>query len=132
MELGIKSEIEFLTTEKISAKTLGSGDIDVLATPAIIVFCEKAAKECVRGWLEDGETTVGTSISLNHISPTPIGMKVRCIATLIDQDRRNLKFKVEAYDEVSLIATGEHSRFIVNTDKFMDKANSKGAVKTDK
>ncbi len=132
MELGIKSEIEFLVTERISAKTLGSGDVDVLATPAITVFFEKAAKECVRGWLEDGETTVGTNINVNHISPTPIGMKVRCIATLIGQDKRNLKFKVEAYDEVSLIATGEHSRFIVNYDKFMDKANSKGSVKADK
>ena len=128
MELGIKSEIEFLVTERISAKTLGSGDVDVLATPAIAVFFEKAAKECVRGWLEDGETTVGTNININHISPTPIGMKVRCIATLIDQDRRNLKFKVEAYDEISLIATGEHSRFIVNVDKFLEKANTKKTI----
>ena len=92
MELGIKSEIEFLVTERISATTLGSGDVDVLATPVIAVFFEKAAKECVRGWLEDGETTVGTNINVNHISPTPIGMKVRCIATLISQDKRNLKF----------------------------------------
>ena len=128
MELGIKSEIEFLVTERISAKTLGSGDVDVLATPVIAVFFEKAAKECVRGWLEDGETTVGTNINVNHISPTPIGMKVRCIATLISQDKRNLKFKVEAYDEVSLVATGEHSRVIVNYDKFLDKANSKKTI----
>ena len=128
MELGIKNEIEFLVTERISAKTLGSGDVDVLATPVIAVFFEKAAKECVRGWLEDGETTVGTNINVNHISPTPIGMKVRCIATLIDQDKRNLKFKVEAYDEVSLVATGEHSRVIVNYDKFLDKANSKKTI----
>ena len=128
MELGIKSEIEFLVTERISAKTLGSGDVDVLATPIIAVFFEKAAKECVRGWLEDGETTVGTNINVNHISPTPIGMKVRSIATLISQDKRNLKFKVEAYDEVSLVATGEHSRVIVNYDKFLDKANSKKTI----
>ena len=132
LTIGIEGRIEQTVDPAQSAAAIGSGLVDVFATPMMIALMERTCNESVVPYLDEGLTTVGTHIDISHTAATPIGMKVRCIATLIGQDKRNLKFKVEAYDEVSLIATGEHSRFIVNYDKFMDKANSKGSVKADK
>ena len=66
--------------------------------------------------------TVGTEISVSHLAPTPVGMTVRCISRLCAVNGRELIFEIEAYDEMSLIARAIHKRFIIQNDRFMDKA----------
>ena len=125
LEAGIKNMI---VTEENTAKAVGSGGLEVFATPALIALAEKTAYESVIPYLEEGQGTVGTNINIKHIAATPIGMKVVCETELIEFDidkPRRLLFSVNVYDEVEKIAEGTHERFIINNDKFMGKAGGK-------
>lgn len=126
LKTGIKGMQEVLVTEANSAKTMGSGTLDVFATPSMIALMEKTAWTSVAEHLEEGNGTVGTELNVKHTAATPLGMTVRCESELIEVDGRRLVFKVAAFDEVGLVGEGTHERFIVNNEKFQGKANSKG------
>lgn len=102
-----------------------SGTLRVFATPAMIALMEKAAAECVEQYLDDGFTSVGTSISVKHVSATPVGKRVQCSAVLIEIDGKRLVFDVQVYDDAGLIGSGTHERFIVNSVKFIEKCAGK-------
>jgi predicted thioesterase len=125
LEVGIKGKQEVTVSESNSAKTMGSGTLDVFATPAMIALMEKTSWESVQPNLDEGSGTVGTSLNVKHVAATPLGMKVTCESELIKVDGRALTFSVKAYDEAGLIGEGEHERFIVFNDKFQAKANAK-------
>ena len=117
-----------IVTEENTAKAVGSGGLEVFATPALIALAEKTAYESVVPYLEEGQGTVGTNIDIKHIAATPVGMRVVCETELIEFDASNprrLLFSVNVYDEVEKIAEGTHERFIINNDKFMGKAEGK-------
>ena len=125
METGIKGYAELTVNEANSARAMGSGALDVLATPAMIALMEKAAWTSVQPFLADGEGTVGTLMNITHDAPTPLGMKVHCESELIEADGRKLKFTVTAFDEKGCIGKGTHERFIIKSEKFQAKANEK-------
>ncbi|MCR5228148.1 MAG: thioesterase family protein [Eubacterium sp.] len=125
LQLGIKGKQELLVTDKDTAKAVGSGGLNVFATPAMIALAEKTAIQSILEYLSEGESTVGTKLDISHIAATPVGMKVSCETELIEIDRRKLVFSVNVYDEVEKIGEGTHERFIVNDEKFMTKAESK-------
>lgn len=125
LKTGIKGAQELQVTESSTALTLGSGTLQVFATPAMIALMEKTAWESVAPYLEEGEGTVGTQLNISHLSATPLQMKVRCESELTEVDGRRLVFKVAAYDEVGLIGEGTHERFIVKNEKFQAKADGK-------
>lgn len=125
MESGIKFTLEKVVTNEMTARNMASGTLDVFATPSMIALIEETAWKSVAQELEEGMGTVGISLNVEHVAPTPVGMKVRCETELVKVDGRKLDFKVEVYDECDLIGKGTHSRFIVNNDKFQVKANGK-------
>ncbi len=125
METGIKGKDELVVSTATSAKTVGSGLLDVFATPSMIALMEKTASESVQGQLEEGQGTVGTKIEVSHVSATPLGMKVTCETELVEVDRRKLVFKVAAYDEAGLIGEGMHERFIIESESFQSKTDAK-------
>lgn len=125
LETGIIGKEEMLVTEADTAKALGSGGLNVFATPAMIALSENTALTSILQELPEGQSTVGTKIDMSHIAATPVGMKVRCETELIEIDRRRLVFSVNVYDEVEKIAEGTHERFIVDNNKFQTKADSK-------
>ena len=125
LELGLKGKQEAVVEEKYTAKALGSGGLDVLATPAMIALSEKTCLLSVQDYLEEGTSTVGTQVNMAHLAATPVGMKVTCESELIEIDRRRLKFSVVVFDEKEKIAEGTHERFIVDNLKFVEKANAK-------
>jgi predicted thioesterase len=108
-------------TENNTARKFGSGSIDVYATPAMIGLIEHAALNAVDPLLPRGFSTVGTELNIRHIAATPIGLRVRATAKLMEIDGRKLVFQVEAYDEREKIGEGMHQRYIVQVDKFMGK-----------
>lgn len=128
METGIRGRIETMVTQKESAKTLGSGLLDVYATPAMIALMEGCASQSVAPYLDEGCGTVGTAVNIRHLAATPIGMKVYCESILTEVDGRRLLFNVKAYDETGLIGEGTHERFIINSEKFFAKVNAKKAA----
>lgn len=125
LETGIKGKEELTVTEEITAKVVGSGGLEVFATPMMIALSEKTALTSIMPYLEEGQSTVGTKVDIAHIAATPVGMKVTCETELIEIDRRRLVFSVNVYDEVEKIAEGTHERFIVDNEKFISKAYGK-------
>jgi len=104
---------------------MGSGDLPVFATPAMIALIERTAFQSILPYLEPGMSTVGTHLDVAHSSATPIGMTVVCETELIEVDRRRLVFSVKVYDSAGEVGSGTHERFIVDAMKFMDKAGLK-------
>ena len=114
-----------IVTESLTASALGSGDLPVLATPAMIAGMENVCMNCVKEHLEDGQTTVGTRISVSHLSATPVGDTVTYTCALNEVDGRSLRFIVCAFDSAGKIGEGIHERFIVTSDRFLEKAKAK-------
>lgn len=125
LKAGIIKEITEKVTDKNTAKTMKSGELNVYATPAMIALMEQAAYTSVADELEEGQGSVGTLMNVKHISATPVGMEVTAKSELVEIDGRRLVFRVEAFDERGKIGEGEHERFIVNNVKFQQKADSK-------
>ncbi len=125
LEVGIKHTKSEMVEEKNTAGVLGSGLLPVYATPAMILLLEAACAEAVAPHLDEGSTTVGTKLDIEHVAATPMGMEVTCGCELIEIDRRRLVFKVEITDKAGVIGRGTHERFIVASEKFMEKVNAK-------
>lgn len=103
------------------AVQVGSGDLEVLATPMMMTLMENAAMLAVANQLPEGSTTVGGQIECTHLRPTPLGGTVSATAKLIEENGRKLTFAIQATDEKGIIGEGKHIRFIVNRERFMAK-----------
>lgn len=123
--MGTLGSGETTVSEKNTAKTLGSGGLDVFATPAMILLMENTAAESVAKFLDENFSTVGTKIDIKHLSPSPIGAKITCNTKVISQDRAKIEFEVKAFDNAGLIGEGKHERFIIDKENFMKKAMAK-------
>lgn len=129
LNIGIKGKEENTVNTENSAKTMGSGTLDVFATPAMIALMEKTAWKSVQNHLEDGQGTVGISLNVKHVAATPLGMKVYCESELTEVDGKKLVFTVKAFDEAGLIGEGTHERFVITNEKFQQKTNDKAGRK---
>ena len=125
LETGIHGEQSVLVTEANTAKTMGSGTLDVFATPALVALAEKTCWQSVAPALEEGSGTVGTKLDLEHTAPTPLGMTVTCHSELIAVEGRKLTFRVQLEDEKGPVGGGTHERFVINEEKFAAKAAAK-------
>ncbi|MEG0291956.1 MAG: thioesterase family protein [Anaerovoracaceae bacterium] len=125
LELGIKGKESVVVNDGNTAKSMGSGALNVFATPAMIALMELTTWRSLEEHLEEGDGTVGTAISMKHIAATPLGKEVSCESELIEMDGRRLLFKVTAYDESGVVGEGTHERFVVNKEKFQKKVESK-------
>jgi len=107
-------------TPEMTASALGSGDMDVLATPAMIAAMEHAAMLAVAPGLDEGETTVGSAISTTHEHPSIVGQSFIATARLTAQEGRRLEFDIEARDAVGqCIGQGKHTRYVVKRERFL-------------
>jgi len=118
IEPGITGERVWTVNGDHLASQFGSGLVDALATPVLVGFCEECARTLVEGQLAEGERTVGTSVTLDHLAATPPGMNVTVCATLVAVDGRRLSFEVTARDEIEDIGRGTHERFIIDAARF--------------
>lgn len=125
LETGIRNRKEEIVTKSNSANAVGSGLLEVYATPSMIALMEGCSHESVASYLEEGCGTVGISLDIRHVAATPVGMKVYCETELIKIDGRILTFEVKAYDEKGLIGEGTHVRCIVFNERFQQKADAK-------
>lgn len=121
MKIGKVYNCDVVVDKALTAIEMGSGDMPVYATPAMVALMEKAATLCVADDMEEGNTTVGISINTSHLKASAIGAVITAEAVLTEVDGRKLTFKVSAYDGEALIGEGVHERFIVNREKFLSK-----------
>jgi predicted thioesterase len=109
------------------ASAIGSGRLDVYATPVMVGLIELAAVNAVDHLLPDGSTTVGTRLDVRHLAPSPLGIAVRARAELIGVDGRRLTFTVEAFDAVEKIGEGTHERAVVDGSRLLARAAAKAS-----
>ena len=125
IEKGILGHREQMVTPDLTADRIGSGLVQVFATPMLVALMEQTCNESVTPLLEAGQGTVGTHINISHSAATPVGMKVWCDSELVEVERRRLVFTVKAFDECGPIGEGRHERFIIDSAKFQAKIDAK-------
>ena len=121
VEVGLNHTSELTVTDAVTAVRMGSGDMPVLATPAMMALMENAAMLAVADELPEGSTTVGGHIASSHLRPSKIGDVVRAIAEVTKVDGRKIEFNVSAYSGDVLLGEGTHLRFVVDRERFMSK-----------
>jgi len=122
MQIGQTFTKTITVQEKDSARSLGSGGLDVFGTPAMIALMENTALMMVRDYLPEGSDTVGIEINAKHLKASAIGAEISCTATITAIDGRKISYSIEAKDASGdLIGTATHDRFVVDMEKFMRK-----------
>ena len=120
---GLSAEVALTVTDADTALAIGSGTVPVLATPRVVALCEETSVKAVENDLAPGTTTVGMRVQLDHLAPTAVGQTVSCEATLESMAGRRVTFTVSVNDARGLVAAGKITRVIVDTDRFLEKAN---------
>ena len=121
-EINKEFKEEYIVKENHSAKNMGSGDLEVLATPSLVAFMENAAKNHLNTFLTADYGSVGSNININHVAPTLIGKKITIKGkiTQVIKDRIII-FSLEAFENDKKIGDAEHTRVIINNQKFIGK-----------
>ncbi|MBN2259364.1 MAG: thioesterase family protein [Clostridiales bacterium] len=128
LKIGMNYTSEMTVEEKDTAAAFGSGNIFVFSTPMLIALMENAALNAIDAFLPEGYQTVGIHLDVRHLAATPMGMKVKAIAELIEMNDKKLKFKVTAFDEKEKIGDGFHSRYIIESESFMKMTEEKSKI----
>lgn len=123
--VGMKARVEDVVTEHNTAIRAGSGTLPVFATPFMCALMEKAAWMAIAPGLEDGDSSVGTKLSISHQSATPVGLRVWAESEVTAVDGKRIEFTVTAGDEKGVIGSGTHERFIVTDKRFLLKTAKK-------
>jgi len=130
---GLTGEVEILVAEEHTAQHLGSGSVQVLATPQMVLLMERAGVAAVDHLLPEGYRTVGAHLDVRHLAPTPVGFRVRARAELIQVEGQRLTFRVEVYeepfDERSLVGEGTHQRAIIDVQRFGERVARKSKTR---
>jgi fluoroacetyl-CoA thioesterase len=122
LQPGLVGEARTRVAPSDLASALGSGTIDVYATPAMIALLETAAVNAVDHLLPAGSCTVGTRLDVRHLAPSPPGVEIVARAELIAIDGRRLTFRLEARDPIDTIGDGTHERTIVDAGRLLARA----------
>lgn len=127
LEPGLTARVELTVTDADTAIALGSGDVPVLATPRLVALCEEACCRAITAHLDEGETTVGMRVQLDHLAPTFVGATVTADVTLEKVEGRRITFTASASDANGLVGAGKLTRVVVQRDRFLAKRDSTSA-----
>ena len=126
-EIAVGSRIEDsqqVTLERV-ASHLGSGSLQVYATPAMVAFVEQTCRKLVEPHFPEGMTTVGIAIAVRHIAPTPLGGKVSIRAEIVLIEKNVISFQTELWDEMEKIGEATHERAVIEIDRFTERVQKK-------
>ena len=121
LKKGLTATARTVVSQENTALKMGSGDLEVFATPAMVALMEQAAMMAVAEVLDEGSTTVGTEMNCSHIKASKLGAQITATAVLTEVEGRKLTFTVGAPDEQGIIGEGVHTRFVVDRTRFMAK-----------
>lgn len=106
-----------------TAVAIGSGNVEVLATPRLLALMEAATVEAAQPELDPGQTSVGMRVQIEHMRPSLVGAEVTIHARLTAVDGRQMRFEVAAeHADGTLVASGQVTRAVVDADQFMVRA----------
>ena len=121
MEIGLTYTSTLMVSHDHVAAVMGSGDLHVFATPAMVALMENAAMLAVADYLPEGSTTVGAVMNTSHVKPSPVEETIRATAVLTTIEGRKLTFEIKAEDSKGIIGEAVHVRYIVDRERFMSK-----------
>jgi len=125
VKLGLKEEQEFVVQEEHTAGHVGSGSLRVLATPSMIGFMERVARDLMERNLPDGYSSVGVWVDVRHLAATPVDARVRVSCEVTGVNGRKVDFSVQAWDEVEKIGEGRHQRVAIDVARFLQRLQAK-------
>lgn len=123
--VGMLGTAETQVERSDTALEVGSGDLLVYATPCMVAMMEGAAYDAIAPALKEGQTSVGTMLSIQHTAATPVGLEVRAEAEVTAVEGKKVTFRVTAFDEKGEIGHGTHERVLVTSQKFLEKVYDK-------
>ncbi len=126
MEIGHFAETTTTVTENLTARAMGSGSLEVFATPALIALMEAAACAALAPHLMEGQSSVGVEIQVKHLAATLLGKQIRARAEITAIEGRKISFFVQAWDDHDLIGEGTHQRVLIEVSRFLKKVAEKG------
>jgi fluoroacetyl-CoA thioesterase len=124
LQVGLSATLERVVGEEDTAAALGSGSLAVLATPRLLAWCEAATCAALADVLEEGRTSVGTRVTLEHVAPSPVGALVSVSASIVHVDGKLVRFTVAARQRGKLVGSGEVTRVVVDAERFRARVAS--------
>lgn len=125
IEVGLAVEMTARVRPDETAIHLGSGGLRVFATPAMVRFVERSCYQLLEAHLPEGQTTVGVEVHIWHLAPTPVGKAVHLRAEVVSVQEKRVRFRVEVRDDTELVGRAEHTRAIIDVDRFLARVRSK-------
>lgn len=125
LKIGLTGRADALVTSDKTAAACGSGSLPVFGTPFLLALMEEATCNSLEGRLEDGRSSVGVSMEVQHSAASPVGIKVWAESELTKIDGKMLTFTVTAYDEAGVIGTASITRCIIRSESFDARCNAK-------
>ena len=121
IEMGTSATVRLVVGDADTAIALGSGDVPVLGTPRIVALMEQAAVAALAGTLDEGATSVGTRITVDHLAASLVGTTVTATAEVVGLDGRAVSFRLAVHEGDQEVAKGNHVRFVVDRDRFLGR-----------
>ena len=125
LKIGLTGRADALVTSDKTAAACGSGSLPVFGTHFLLALMEEATCNSLEGRLEDGRSSVGVSMEVQHSAASPVGIKVWAESELTKIDGKMLTFTVTAYDEAGVIGTASITRCIIRSESFVARCNAK-------
>ena len=122
---GLRAEQTFIVEEQYTAGHVGSGSLRVLATPGMIGFIERVARDLMEANLPEGLSSVGVRVDVRHLAATPVGGQVRVACEVVETDGRRVDFAVVAWDEFEKVGEGLHQRYVIDVERFLKRLETK-------
>ena len=122
---GLSGELSERVTEAVSARHIGSGDLRVYATPAMVALIERASVALLGPHLPPGHSTVGTALSIRHLAPTPLGNTVRARVEVVTVEGARIGLRAEVWDEAEKVGEAEHQRAVIDVARFLRRVEGK-------
>lgn len=121
LQPGLSASLERTVGEDDTAAAVGSGSLPVLGTPRLLAWCEAATCAAIEPALQEGQTSVGTRITLEHTAPSPVGATVQVTASAVHVDGKLVRFSVAARQGARLVGSGEVTRVVVDAGRFLSR-----------
>jgi len=123
--LGMSGEVSRVVTDRDTVVRQGSGVVEAYSTPSMVALMESASVAAIQAHLREGQTSVGIEVAVKHLAPTPVGMRVRARASLLEINGDRLKFQVKAWDDKEKIGEGLHVRVVLDAARFDQRVRQK-------
>lgn len=118
---GLMRVDSYLVEEDHTAKHVGSGSSQVLATPWMILFMERTCHRCLAERMPSGYSSVGTAVDIRHLAPARVGSTVEVRGEVLSVEGSRVFFSVEVRQGETIIGNGKHERFIIDEQRFLKR-----------